>query len=104
MAVSKFTNGPPAVFIGYRLTITVQVGIAGNETADKLAKAAAKLQPHLSISYKEVKTLLKQKQKSDCRLKNDGYDPQKVQINTLDRRTQTTIFRLCTGHCGLRNI
>ena len=32
----------------------------------------------------------------------DGYDPQKDQINTPDRRTQTTICRLCTGHCGLR--
>ena len=31
-----------------------------------------------------------------------GYDPQKYHINTLDRRTQTTIFRLGTGHCGLR--
>ena len=31
-----------------------------------------------------------------------GCDPQKDQINTLDRRTQTTIFRLRTGHCGLR--
>ena len=31
-----------------------------------------------------------------------GYDPQKDQMNTLDRRTQTTIFRLRTGHCGLR--
>ena len=30
------------------------------------------------------------------------YDPQKHQINTLDRRTQTTIFRLHIGHCGLR--
>ena len=26
----------------------------------------------------------------------------KNQINALDRRTQTTIFRLCTGHGGLR--
>ena len=79
-------------------------GIAGNETADRLAKAAAKLpQPHLSTSYKEVKTLLKQKQKSAWRLKNNGYDPQKDQINTLDRRTQATIFHLRTSHCGLRN-
>ena len=77
-------------------------GIAGNETADWLAKAAAKLpQPHFT-TYKEVKTLLKQKQKSAWRLKNNGYDPQKDQINTLDRRTQTTIFCLRTGHCGLR--
>ena len=34
--------------------------------------------------------------------KNNGYDPQKDQINALDRRTQTTIFRLRTGHCRLR--
>ena len=54
------------------------VGIAGNETADILAKAAAKRpQPHLSTSYKEVDTLLKQKQKSAWRPKNNEYDPQK---------------------------
>ena len=85
------------------LWVPAHVGIAWNETADRLAKAAAKLpQPHLSTSYNEVKTLLKQKQKSAWRLKNNGYDPQKDQINTLDRRAQTTIFRLRTGHCGLR--
>ena len=32
----------------------------------------------------------------------NGYGPQKDLINTLDRRTQTTIFRLSTGHCGHR--
>ena len=42
------------------------------------------------------------KQKSAWRLKNNGYDPQKDQINTLDRRTQIIIFHLCTGHCGQR--
>ena len=68
-----------------------------------MAKAAAKLpQPHHSTSYKEVKTLLKPKQKSTWTLKNSGYDSQKDQINTLDRRTQITIFHLHTGHCGLR--
>ena len=77
--------------------------LALKETADRLAKAATKLpQHHLSTSYKEVKTLLKQKQKSVWRLRNNGYDPQKDQINTLGRRTQTTIFRLRTGHCGVR--
>ena len=83
--------------------VPAHVGIAGNETADRLAKAAAKLpQPHFSTTYREVKTLLKQKQKSAWRLRNNGYDSQKDQINTLDRRTQTTIFRLRTGHRGLR--
>ena len=72
--------------------VPAHVGIARNETGDRLAKTAAKLpQPHLSTSYKEVKTLLKQKQKSAWRLKNNGYDPQKDQTNTLDGRTQTTI-------------
>ena len=51
---------------------------------------------------KEVKTLLEQKQKSAWRLKNNGYDPQKDQIKTLDRSTQTTIFRLCACDCGPR--
>ena len=83
--------------------VPAHVGIAGNGTADRLANAAAKLpQPYLSASYKEVKTLLKQKQKSAWRLKNNEYDPQKAQINTLDIRTQTTIFRLIT--VGYENI
>ena len=50
--------------------VPAHVGIAGNETADRLAKAAAKLpQPYLTTSYNEVKTLLKQKQKSAWILK-----------------------------------
>ena len=53
---------------------------------------------NLSTSYKEVKTLLKQKQKSAWRLKTNGYDPQKDQTNKLDKRIQTTIFCLRTGH------
>ena len=79
------------------------LAFAGNETVDRLEKAEPKLpQPHLSTSYKEVKTLLKQKQKSAWRFKSNGYDPQRDQINTLYSRTQTTIFSLRTSHCGLR--
>ena len=43
-----------------------------------------------------------QQQQNKTKQKPNGYYPQKDQINTFDRRTQTTIFRLCTGHCGLR--
>ena len=96
------TTRPTRRLLGFR---------SHRQTADRLAKAAAKLpQPHLSTSYKEVKTLLKKTQKSawgpknkkQKTKKNNGYDPQKDQISTLDRRTQTTIFRLRTGHCVLR--
>ena len=77
--------------------------VPANETADRLAKAAAKFhQPHLSTSYKEVKTLLKQQQESAWRLKSNGYDPQTDHINTFGRMTQTTIFHLRAGHCVLR--
>ena len=34
--------------------------------------------------------------------KNNGYDLQKDQINTLDTRAQTTIFRPRIGYCGLK--
>ena len=36
--------------------------------------------------------------------KKNGYGPQRDQINTFHRRTQTTIFRLRTGHCRLRKL
>ena len=56
--------------------VPAHVGIAGNETADRLAKAAVKLsQPHLSTTFKEDQTLLKRKQKSAWKLKNNGLDP-----------------------------
>ena len=51
---------------------------------------------------KNKKNQQKKTNKKTKKPNNNGYDPQKDQINTLDRRTQTTIFRLRTGHCGLR--
>ena len=91
-----------------KLLLTVQAPLLKqqNHLLEKKLQTDCQRQQQNSLnpnSYKEVKSLLKQKQKSVWRLKNNGFDPQKDQINTLDRRTQTTIFHLCTGHCGLRN-
>ena len=64
--------------------VPAHVGIAGKETADRLAKAAAKLpQPHFSTSYKEVKTLLKQKQKSAWRQKKMDMTHRKTRLTPL---------------------
>ncbi|KAK7101444.1 hypothetical protein V1264_019826 [Littorina saxatilis] len=83
--------------------IPAHVGIADNEEADRLAKGGARLpQPHNSTSYKEAKTLLQRKKKENWKKRNGDYNPQEDPINKLDRRSQTTIFRLRTGHCGLK--
>ena len=67
--------------------LLAHVGIAGNENADRLAKAVAELlQPHLSTSYKEVKTLSKQKQKSAWRLKKNPKKP----MDITQRKTRLT--------------
>ena len=82
--------------------IPAHVGIAGNEKADSLAKAGSKLpQLHTPTSYSEAKTLLKRRFRADWRTKTDGYIPEEDAIHQLDRKSQTTIFRLRTGHCGL---
>ena len=82
--------------------IPAHIGIAGNEEADSLAKDGSQLpQFHTSTSYREAKTLLRRKQQPQWKQSLNGYSPRKDQINSLDRRSQTTIFRLRTGHCGL---
>ena len=82
--------------------ILILVEIHRKGDCRQTGKGSSKTPSSPPLHLKEVKTLLKQKQKSAWRLKNNGYDPQKDQINTLDRRTQITIFHLRTGHCGLR--
>jgi len=82
--------------------IPAHVGIAGNEAADKLAKAGSKLpQPQTSTSYGEAKTLLRRQFKEEWSNKNENYRPDHDPFNKLDRKGQTTIFRLRTGHCRL---
>jgi ribonuclease HI len=83
--------------------IPAHVGIAGNEAADKLAKEATKqIQPQPPTSYEEAKTLLKNNFRSDWKTKNGGYLPSDDSLHTLNRHSQTKIFRLRTGHCGLQ--
>nr|KAG5713865.1 hypothetical protein BaRGS_024492 [Batillaria attramentaria] len=49
----------------------------------------------------EAQTRLKNSFRADWRTKNSNYNPEQDHINQLTRQGQT-IFRLRTGHCGLR--
>ena len=59
--------------------------------------------PPLSTSaYQEAQTLLSNSQRCQWRRATGDYSPSTDPINRLARHEQTTIFRLRTGHCGLR--
>ena len=78
-------------------------GIPGNERADRLAKSGSKqLQPMSTSTYQEVKPLLRNSQKYHWRIATGDYNPSTDPVSGLPRHEQTTIFRLRTGHCGLR--
>ena len=76
-------------------------GLAGNEEADRLAKAGSrKKQENLRVSYRECKTLIRRTFQARF---SDEYGPQlEDEMQSLQRQQQTTIFRLRTGHCRLR--
>ena len=83
--------------------IPAHTGLLGNDKADKLAKQGSKMQqPSVPTTYKEIKTIIKYDHLKEWRNQQD-YTPAQDAINRLDRQGQTTIFRLRTGHCGLRN-
>ena len=74
----------------------------GNKTAGQLAKEGSKLpQPPSTISHEEAKTLLKNTAAQEWQEEIEGYTFKNNSIHMLDRKGQTTLFRLRTGHCGL---
>ena len=76
-------------------------GIAGNESADVLAKeGSAKEQIYQPLSFQEVKTIIQRKSAVDWKT-NTGYDYGKDSLKDLSRTDQVIIFRLRTGHCRL---
>ena len=83
--------------------IPAHCGIPGNERADRLAKSGSKQPQAMSTStYQEAKTLLRNSQKCQWKRATGDFNPSTDQISRLARHEQTTIFRLRTGHCGLR--
>nr|KAG5705581.1 hypothetical protein BaRGS_034779 [Batillaria attramentaria] len=83
--------------------VPAHIGLSGNERADHLAKEGSQLpQPTIPATYEEAKTLIRSRFHRDWVSLNDGYRADQDPIRTLERRHQTTIYRLRTGHCGLR--
>ena len=79
------------------------VGLTGNERADRLAKIGSQApQTQNPVTYREAKTLLHSWYNGDRRNENGRYQAQLDPIWRLELAQQTTIFRLRTGHCGLR--
>ena len=83
--------------------VPAHVGLSGNEEADRLAKAGSQLQqPDIPVTYQELKTLLHSRYKAKWNSHNNGYQARQDPIRNLERKHQTTIFRLRTGHCCLK--
>ena len=83
--------------------VPVHVGLTGNEKADRLAKIGSQApQTQNPVTYREAKTLLHSLYNGDWKKYNGGYQAHLDPIWRLERAQQTTIFRLRTGHCGLR--
>ena len=73
-----------------------------HEIADQLSKKEGKKEQSPSqLSYREVKTLIRnnKKRKAIFHRKTGGYNPNQDALHQLPRHQQTTIFRLRTGSC-----
>ena len=82
--------------------IPAHCGIPGNEQADSLAKSGSTLdQPQAELSYQEAKMLIKRFSEQEWQKRNN-YNAKADAIRLLDREMAVIIYRLRTGHCGLR--
>ena len=83
--------------------IPAHTGIARNEIADQLTKKGREKisLPHICHTKKQ-ELLSAIGKKSTFIASIGGYNPQKDPLHQLSRHEQTTIFRLKTGHCGLK--
>ena len=83
--------------------VPAHVGLTGSEKADRLAKIGSQApQTQNPVTYREAKTLFHSRYNGDWKKHNGGYQAHLDPIKRLERAQQTTIFRLRTGHCGLR--
>ena len=72
--------------------------IEGNERADRLAKEGSELeQIESDLTYREVKSIIKSSLNNKWKESHPEYNKQDG-VYCLNRRVQTTIFRLRTGH------
>ena len=84
--------------------IPAHTSIREYELADQLTKERREKEQHPThLSYREVKTLIRNKKKAIFHCKTVGYNPNKDALHQLARHQQTTIFRLRTGHCRLNS-
>ena len=83
--------------------IPAHCGIEGNERADSLAKEGSQLeQIERDLMYSEVKTIIKNSMNNKWKESHPEFNRQDG-VHQLDRRGQTTIFRLRTGYNRLRH-
>ena len=76
--------------------------IEGNERADRLAKEGSVLeQIESDLTYREVKSIIKTSLNNKWKESHPEYNKQDG-LYCLNRRGQTTICRLRTGHYGLK--
>ena len=68
-----------------------------------IASNILSIQPPSHLSYREVKTLIRNKKKANFHCKTGGYNPNQDSPRQLPRHQQTIIFHLKTGHCRLNS-